>query len=97
MSRHTSGPWYRNIKPATKYTVIFAGPKGNHTHVARVLPEGLSPDEVESNLALIAKAPELLDFLRLFIDLDADQYLYGPIMHGDARALLAEIDGGSNE
>jgi hypothetical protein len=55
---HTKGPWHRNIKPATKYSVVFAG---RNTHVARVIVDGLTPDEVEANINLIAAAPELLE------------------------------------
>lgn len=57
---HTPGPWNRNIKPASKYTVIFAG---RNTHVARVIPDGLPEEEVEANCNLIVAAPELLEAL----------------------------------
>ena len=61
MSTHTPGPWSRNIKPATKYTVVFAG---RNTHVARVVTDGLAEEEVEANIALIAAAPDLLAALQ---------------------------------
>ena len=51
---HTPGPWHRNIKPATKYSVIYAG---RNTHVARVVADGLSEQEIEGNCALITAAP----------------------------------------
>jgi hypothetical protein len=54
---HTSGPWHRNIKPASHYPVIFAG---RNTHVARVIDQGLPEAEIEANCNLIAAAPELL-------------------------------------
>ena len=57
MTRHTPGPWHRNIKPATKYTVIFAG---RNTHVAAVIPGNLDPAEVEANMCLVRAAPDLL-------------------------------------
>jgi hypothetical protein len=57
---HTPGPWGRNIKPATKYPVIFAG---RNTHVAMV-DTRLPADEVEANIRLIAAAPDLLAALR---------------------------------
>ena len=66
---HTSGPWHRNIAPATKYTTIFAG---RNTHVARLAVDGLSADEVEANCNLIAAAPDLLDALRRLVHPMAD-------------------------
>lgn len=62
--KHTPGPWHRNIPPATHYTTVWSG---RNTHVARVLPEGLSEAEVEANICLIASAPELLEALRLLV------------------------------
>ena len=58
---HTPGPWHRNIKPASKYPVIFAG---RNMHVAVVDTHLETEDEIESNCNLIAAAPELLDALR---------------------------------
>lgn len=57
---HTAGPWHRNIPPATKYTVIFAG---RNTHICRVIPDGLTPEEVEANCDLIVAAPAMADEL----------------------------------
>lgn len=61
MSKHTSGPWHRNIRPATKYPTIFAG---RNTHIAVVDTRLSNKDEVEANIDLIAAAPELLDGLK---------------------------------
>jgi hypothetical protein len=61
MSAHTSGPWHRNIPPATKYNTIFAG---RNTHVARLSVDGLSAAEVEANCNLIAAAPDMLTALQ---------------------------------
>lgn len=55
--KHTPGSWGRNIAPASKYPIIYAG---RNTHVARVLSEGLSLEEIEGNANLIAAAPDLL-------------------------------------
>jgi len=59
-TKHTPGPWSRNIAPATKYPTIFAG---RNTHVACLVTEGrgLTPEQVEANADLIARAPELLE------------------------------------
>ena len=65
MSKHTQGPWHRNIKPATKYNTIFAG---QNTHVARLATQGLTPEEVEANCNLIAAAPDLLEAARRIVD-----------------------------
>lgn len=61
-AKHTEGPWGRNIPPASKYPVIYAG---RNTHVAQVLSKGLPDAEVEANANLIAAAPELLAALKL--------------------------------
>lgn len=60
-AKHTPGPWHRNIKPASKYTVIFAG---RNKHIAAVKTIGLSEAEIEANMDLIVAAPRLLDALR---------------------------------
>lgn len=56
-TKHTQGRWGRNIKPASKYPIIFAG---RNTHVAQVITSGISTEEAEANADLIAAAPELL-------------------------------------
>lgn len=59
--KHTPGGWGRNIPPATKYPVIYAG---RNTHVA-IVKTDLPPEEVEANANLIAAAPDLLAALKL--------------------------------
>jgi hypothetical protein len=59
-AKHTEGPWGRNIPPASKYPVIYAG---RNTHVAQVISKGLPDAEVEANANLIAAAPDLLAVL----------------------------------
>lgn len=101
-SKHTPGPWGRNIKARGKYPIIFAG---HNTHVAQAcqMPDA---DETEANITLIAKAPELLECLA-----EAERALKwaaqesrgkvrkeivgGWTHHADKyRALIAEIEGG---
>lgn len=65
---HSPGPWHRNIPPATRYPVIFAG---RNQHVARVVVDGLSPAEVDANCDLITAAPALLAALKV-----AREHLY---------------------
>ena len=60
-TKHTPGPWHRNIKPATHYNTIFAE---RNTHVTRLAVEGKTAEEVEANCALIVAAPDLLAALR---------------------------------
>jgi len=59
-ANYTRGGWHRNIKPASKYPVIFAG---RNTHVAQVITRGLGDDEAEANADLIAAAPALYEAL----------------------------------
>lgn len=54
---HTPGPWKRNIKPATKYNVVWSG---RNRHVAKVEVEILPEEEIEANINLIVAAPDLL-------------------------------------
>ncbi len=63
-TKHTPGPWYRNIKPASKYNTVWAG---RNTHVARVVVDGLPDEQVEANINLIAAAPELLAALQAVV------------------------------
>lgn len=63
---HTNGPWYRNTPPARKYVTVFAG---RNTHVVHVHPAiDLPESEMEANLTLIAKAPELLEVLVTMVE-----------------------------
>ena len=68
MNKHTPGPWYRNIKPASKYGTIFAGDAPRHKHVAHLAVTGLSEEEIEANCALILAAPDLLRELQGFVN-----------------------------
>lgn len=81
---HTPGPWFRNISP--KYP-IFAGPRGNHTHVASVLSK---PEYAEGDLRLIAAAPELLEALKSIV---ADSYEITEAHIIAARAAIAKATG----
>lgn len=59
--KYTQGGWDRNIAPAAKYPIIFAG---RNTHVAQLITRGLPAEEQEANANLIAAAPDLLEALR---------------------------------
>lgn len=61
---HTKGPWHRNIKPARKYPIIFAG---RNTHVCQVLNH-VDDAEMEANCNLITAAPALLDAVEALLD-----------------------------
>jgi hypothetical protein len=91
--KHTGQTWHRNIKPASKYPIIFAD---RNTHVAQAVTRGLSEAEIEANTDLIAAAPELLAALESaaeFIDLNA-----GPVAELiQARAAIAKAKGVGND
>lgn len=70
-TKHTPGPWHRNIKPATKYNTIFAG---RNTHVTRLAVEGKTEEEVEANCALIVAAPDLLAALQDLLNATEETY-----------------------
>lgn len=65
MTQHTKGPWGRNIKPATKYSTIYAGDAPNHVHICHLATNGLTPEEIEGNCNLITAAPKLLEALEI--------------------------------
>lgn len=60
-TKHTPGPWHRNIKPAKKYCTIFAG---RNKHICYLDGQVMSDAEAEANIDLIAAAPELLEALK---------------------------------
>lgn len=62
--QHTKGEWARNIKPASKYSTIYAG---RNTHVAYLATQGLADEEIEANCNLIAAAPKLLEALQSIV------------------------------
>lgn len=60
-TKHTPGPWHRNIPPAKMYPVIFSG---NNRHIAEVNIRRLTYEEIDANASLIAAAPEMLEALQ---------------------------------
>ena len=89
-TKHTPGPWHRNIKPATHYNTIFAG---RNTHVTRLAVEGKTEEEVEANCALIVAAPDMLDVLQVIaadIEARARLGLDAPAWYARARAAIAK-------
>ena len=99
MTRHTNSPWTvidNNIR-------CEADLMNSGTFIA-VMDSTRSPQETQANARLIAKAPELLRALRECIAAgdasvrstnDVDAMLRFGAADADARALLAEIDGGT--
>ena len=62
MADHTPGPWHRNIRPASRYPVIFTG---RNTHLITAVPARGIPDDVaDANHDLICAAPDMLAALR---------------------------------
>lgn len=60
-AKHTPGPWHRNIRPATKYPVVWSG---RNKHVLAVKTIGLTEEEIEANINLAVSAPDLLAALQ---------------------------------
>lgn len=87
MSGITPGGWGRNIPPASRYPVIFAG---RNTHVAQVLSRGLPPEQVEANANLIAAAPDLLALAERVAGLNRDAGEVAQLID-QARAVVARI------
>ena len=98
MNKFTPRPWHRNIKPASKYPVVYAG---RNTHVASVIPDGHDEETVEANIRLISAAPDLLAALMEFIRIDEQSDLLaadgGELVSAlhDARAAIAKATGGT--
>lgn len=91
MNQHTPGPWGRNIKPASRYPVIYAG---RSTHVAVVTTQGLTDQELEANCDLIAAAPELLAALQDLVHAATHHLADGRAAVDQARAAIARATGG---
>jgi hypothetical protein len=85
---HTLGPWKRNIKPATKFPIVYAG---RNTHVAQVSSMGLDPETVEANLCLIMAAPDL--YAGNFAALDVLRALAAERNPNLIEAVLANLRG----
>jgi hypothetical protein len=97
-SKHTKGPWFRNIRAGGKYPTVFAG---RNNHVA-VVQQQESADETEANIDLIAAAPELLEALRSCVDSMELYHQDNEVGVGSflvpldrARAIIAEATGES--
>jgi hypothetical protein len=95
MAQHTPGPWSRNIPPATKYPIVFAG---RNTHIAALrVDRGVTDQEAEANINLIAAAPDLLVALYNLVEL-CDDVFVKPKECDDltaARAAIAKAEGHS--
>jgi hypothetical protein len=87
MNKHTPGPWGRNIRPVSKYPIVYAG---RNTHIARVITDGLEEAEAEANADLIAAAPDLLEALRGILNIALiDTGPWAKTVAIEARAAIA--------
>lgn len=93
MAKHTPGPWHRNIKPASRYPVIFSG---RNKHVVTAVPaQNIPDDEAEANHNLLVAAPAMLAALcAIAEELERGAEFAGPLILPDVitarqRALLA--------
>jgi hypothetical protein len=96
-TQHSPGPWYRNVPPATKYVTIY---RERNTHVCDVIPSrGVSPEEAEANLTLIAASPKMLEALKR-IKIVMDGIVHPSCRHPDdalseVEAAIAAAEGGA--
>ena len=92
-SKHTPGPWNRNIRAGGRYPVVYAG---RNQHVATVSQQE-NKDEIEANIDLVSAAPELLAALdECLAIVDAHRKLTGgdgDIAAMNARAAIAKARG----
>lgn len=84
-TKHTPGPWHRNIRANGKYPTVFAG---RNQHVAVVKQQG-DPSETEANIDLVAAAPELLAALQKAVRFGG---LF-PDLRVEAEAAIAKATG----
>lgn len=89
MSKHTPGPWHRNIRANGHYPVVFAG---RNQHVATATQQ-TDPAETEANIDLIATAPELLQALRELIEAATHHQADAAAALAQARAAVAKAEG----
>lgn len=77
-TKHTPGPWHRNIKPARKYTTVFAD---KNKHICYLDAQVMSDGEAEANINLITAAPELLEAL-------SDLVIWDDVNHPEHDAMV---------
>lgn len=91
-SKHTPGPW--RIAPKTtpgQFVTDYVIRDANDYVIATL------HDRHEHNGPVIAKAPELFECLRVVVETTYDpEYPDEPFWMPGARALIAEIEGGSD-
>lgn len=83
---HTLGDWRIGKRGGKTGVGAIYGPKGEEIAVFSGM---LSPDEELANARLIAAAPELLQALEQFLEMDDGQLLYGPIFNDTVRSAIA--------
>jgi hypothetical protein len=90
-TKHTPGPWNRNIPPATKYATIYSGRNTHIAYVTNSLNE-LSGEEVEANMNLIVAAPDLLEALETLINAPVCKVENKPLWRKAAEAIAKARD-----
>ena len=94
-TKHTPGPWSRNIRAGGKYPVVFAG---RNQHAATVCQQR-DGAETEANIDLIAAAPDMLAALcALLAAIDCGGHeevvdASNPLCVKSARAAIATATG----
>ena len=86
-TKHTPGPWSRNIKANGKYPVVFAG-RNQHVALVQQQKDGA---ETEANIDLVAAAPALLKAAETYLRLECDpDHAEGSFALDDAREELRD-------
>lgn len=100
ITKHTPGPWHRNIRPAAKYPVVWSG---RNKHVLAIKTVGLSQQEIEANMDLATAAPDLLAALQAEEEWRArdaagaldPEWNYEVMVGAKRRAAIAKATGGA--
>lgn len=93
---HTPGPWTLRMGGISE-EIVAISKRGKAWAIARTTASKCGRDQATANALLIAAAPELLDALKRFANLDADtnSYLVANCTKycEQARAAIAKAEG----
>ncbi|WP_372395275.1 hypothetical protein ABMY26_06610 (plasmid) [Azospirillum sp. HJ39] len=90
MNKHIAAGWSRNIPPASKYAIIFAG---RNTHICQLCTAGLTEEEIEAHANLIASAPDLIKALTTYHNAAMAGRDPDKAMMEQAKAAIAKATG----
>ena len=96
MSKYTPGPWHIKTSASGNYFAYSNEACRTDDRIAGVSGTFPDSDTAQANARLIAKAPELVEALRAMCDRYPEPPGYSTIAGRQARALLADIEGGQS-